>query len=200
MLKLKCHGKKLQLKADGLWKSTCRERKNPEKAEAFAVEKLKWSPISNSDTIHYYYMRKDKRKVSGNFGWAGHGDSFGSAPLFSMRVGFMCNDKEAPKTASVWNQAESESRRSTLPGAGIHIKVDTYIPPWISLHSIPSDQLISTSNPQFCHRFPPSSVCISLILQCELPGYSAQHSSMQSSTLCSSVWCLPLIQAAEEKI
>lgn len=42
-------------------------------------------------------MKKDERKVSGNFGWAGHGDSFGSVPLFSMRVGSMCNDKEAPK-------------------------------------------------------------------------------------------------------
>lgn len=46
-------------------------------------------------------MKKDERKVSGNFGWAGHGDSFGSAPPFFMRVGFMCNDKEVPKTASV---------------------------------------------------------------------------------------------------
>lgn len=46
-------------------------------------------------------MKKDERKVSGNFGLAGHGDSFGSTPQFSRRVGFMCNDKEAPKTASV---------------------------------------------------------------------------------------------------
>ena len=92
---------------------------------------------------------------------------------------------------------ESKSR---LAGAGMHIKVDTYIPPWISHHSIPSDQLLSTSNFQFCHHVPPSSVCFSLIPQRELPGYSAQHSSTQSSSLCSSVWWLLLIQAAETKI
>lgn len=110
-------------------------------------------------------MKKVERKVSGNFGWAGHGDSFGSAPPFSMHVGFICNDKEAPKTASVWNQAESESKEQTSRCRN-HIKVDAHIPLWISLHSIPSDQLFSTSNLQFC--VPLSSVCISLIPQRDL--------------------------------
>lgn len=39
------------------------EKKNPGKAEASAVSKLKQSWTSNSDTIHYYYMKKEEGKV-----------------------------------------------------------------------------------------------------------------------------------------
>lgn len=94
-------------------------------------------------------MKENERKVSGNFGWASHGDSLGSAAPFSMHLGLICYDKKAPRTASVWNLSETESQRCTLPSAGIHIKADAHITLWISLRSISSDQLPLRLHPPF---------------------------------------------------
>lgn len=93
-------------------------------------------------------LHEGKRK-SGNFAWAGHGDSLGSAAPFSMHLGLICYDKEAPRTASVWNLSETESQRCMLPSAGIHIKADAHITLRISHRSISSDQLPLRLHPPF---------------------------------------------------
>lgn len=94
-------------------------------------------------------MKENGRKVRGSFGWAGHGDSLGSAAPFSMHLGLISCDKEAPRTSSVWDLSETESQRCMLPSAGIHIKADAHITLWISHRSISSDQLPLRLHPPF---------------------------------------------------
>lgn len=71
-----------------------------------------------------------------------------------LGLGLLCDDKEAPKSASEWNLSETEIKR-----VGIRIKVSAHITLRPSNHFISSDQLLSTSKLHFLSLH--SSVCIS---------------------------------------